>query len=258
MVPARARRGLNPWKSPVPTMAHHSPATFLLSPGTPPRCLPPSPLPGVAPADGPWMLPSSGCIFPGAPCPQRRGMRGTRPRAPCLLLPGHPPPKNRPGLAGPPPAPRGRRVWEPPPPPATFLQQIMNLKKKGNWVSAVPKGCPSWQREPKVFLALNSCDFKANLLSESLVHRQGGAGQPPASLGYLLLPELPVKELYELRGNLLFSAFIVFVFFFFFFPSLGSNFTKPPNFSRKHDVGARRQQNLSRCYCNGEGKSSSV
>lgn len=62
------------------------------------------PCPGLAPASGPWVLPSRGCIFPGAPCPRGRGMRGTRPRAPCLLLPGHLPAKNRPGLAGPPPA----------------------------------------------------------------------------------------------------------------------------------------------------------
>lgn len=80
--------------------------------------IPPSPPPGVAPTDGPRLLPSRGCVFPGAPCPRGRGMRGTRPRAPCLLLPGHPPAKNSPGLAGPPPAQRGRRVWEPPQPPS--------------------------------------------------------------------------------------------------------------------------------------------
>lgn len=91
-------------------------------------------------------------------------------------------------------------------------------KKKKKRVSAVSKVSPSQRRELGVFLALNLCDFEANLPSRSPVPRRGGAGQPPASLGYLLPPELPSEELCELRGNLrLFSASTCWAFSFFFF-----------------------------------------
>lgn len=55
-------------------LAHHMPATLLWSPGAPRYAASPPTPPRVAPADGPRLLPSCGCIFPGAPCPWGRGM----------------------------------------------------------------------------------------------------------------------------------------------------------------------------------------